>query len=147
VVHRLDLAQVIPLQKIEGLAVSGRVNAELPLEKNGDRFRVEHGSLRQAGPGTVSYQPKDSAGLQKAGLPKSVLLALQDFHYSVLEADLTFEPDGRLTIAMHLEGTSPLLDTDRSIHLNLSVEQNLLSLLKSLRYSESITREIEKRIQ
>ena len=52
-----------------------------------------------------------------------------------------------LTISLRLEGTSPELDTSRPVHLNINTEQNLLSLLKSLRYAEGISANIDRKVR
>ncbi|PLY02252.1 MAG: hypothetical protein C0622_05865 [Desulfuromonas sp.] len=143
----LDLANVVPLVKTEGLAVTGLVDAVLPLEVGPAGISMSNGTIRQKGPGTIIYKPGDREALKRAGLPEVVILALEDFRYDSLEVDAFYQPDGLLTLAVHLKGKSPSAGTERPIHINLNVEQNLLSLLRSLSYSETFDREIEKHIE
>jgi hypothetical protein len=52
-----------------------------------------------------------------------------------------------LTVNLKLQGTSPELETSRPVHLNINTEQNLLSLLKSLRYAEGISAKIDSKVR
>ncbi|MEA3230545.1 MAG: YdbH domain-containing protein [Thermodesulfobacteriota bacterium] len=145
--QHLDLAIAVPYQKVKGLEVSGSVDGMLPLEISPDGLRIEDGALWQNGPGTISYRPEDSTAMKRAGLPDFVIKAMEDFQYDSLQTKVSYQPDGQLDLSIQLQGKSPRIDTNRPIHLNLNVEQNLLYLLKSLRYSGLISQEIEKSIQ
>jgi len=144
---KLDLAQVIPLFKTEGLAVTGLVNLVLPLDVGKSGVSMSDGTIHHKGPGTIIYRPPDPEALKGAGLPEIVIRALEDFRYDSLDVDMGFQQNGLLTLAIQLKGKSPTSGTERPIHINLNIEQNLLSLLKSLSYSENIDREIEKHIE
>jgi len=85
--------------------------------------------------------------MKRAGLPDFVIKAMEDFQYDTLQTKVSYQPDGQLDLTIQLQGKSPRIDTNRPIHLNLNVEQNLLYLLKSLRYGGLISQEIEKTIQ
>lgn len=145
--QHLDLAIAVPYQKVKGLEVSGLVDGMLPLEISSDGLRIEDGAIWQNGPGAISYRPEDSTAMKKAGLPDLVIKAMEDFQYHTLQTKVNYQPDGQLDLSIQLQGKSPRIDTNRPIHLNLNVEQNLLYLLKSLRYGGLITQEIEKTIQ
>ncbi len=145
--QHLDLAMAVPYQKVKGLEVSGLVDGMLPLEISSDGLRIADGAIWQNGPGTISYRPEDSTAMKKAGLPDFVIKAMEDFQYDSLQTKVNYQPNGQLDLTIQLQGKSPQIDTNRPIHLNLNVEQNLLYLLKSLRYSGLISQEIEKTIQ
>jgi hypothetical protein len=46
-----------------------------------------------------------------------------------------------------IKGKSPQVDANRPIHFNLNLEQNLLTLLKGLRYAEGINDDIDKNVR
>lgn len=144
---RLDLARLTPLFKTEGLEINGSVEAVLPVEIGSDGVEMISGFMRQNGPGVIKYRPRDREALRRAGMPDIVIRALENFHYDSLESDITYQKDGQLDLAIRLRGNSPTAGTERPFHLNLNVEQNLLSLLKSLRYSEVFERKIEEYMQ
>ena len=98
--------------------------------------------------GTIRYNPAAGTDQLKQNPITGIALdALKDFRYSHLSADVNFTPEGMLTIKLQLEGTSPELDTKRPVHLNINTEQNLLSLLKSLRYAEGVSESIDQKVR
>lgn len=68
--------------------------------------------------------------------------ALSDYRYDDLVADLSYDPGGRMEIGLSMRGYSPALNTRRPVNVNLRVEENLLSLLRSLRIISEIEREV-----
>ena len=139
---------MLTLQQVKGLKVSGSVSGELPIRLDKVGLHVDHGSLHneQAG-GIIEYTPPSKSGLANSPLTGYALKALEEFHYNLLAASADYSPDGTLEVKLHLEGKSPRLDTKRPVHLNITTQQNLLSLVKSLRYSDSLTHEIDREVQ
>ena len=147
--ENIDLAQVVATQQLRDISVSGRIDGTLPLEIDESGISVKQGVfLNNIRPGTIRYTPSSGADQLKQNLLTGVALdALRDFRYSHLAADVNFTPQGMLKIDLQLKGTSPELDTRRPVHLNINTEQNLLSLLKSLRYAEGVSAVIDKRVR
>jgi hypothetical protein len=144
---RLDLAHLAPLLKTEGLEINGLVEAVLPLELGRAGVEIISGTIRQNGPGLIVYHPPNPDMLRRAGMPDIAIRALENFHYDNLEIGVTYQTDGQLDLAIRLHGKSPTAGTERPFHINLNVEQNLLSLLESLRYSAVFERKIEEYMQ
>ncbi len=147
-IHDIHLADLLTLQQVKGLKVTGRVSGELPIRLDKEGFHVDSGRLHneQAG-GVIEYTPSGDNGLKDSPLTGYALKALEEFHYNLLAASAKYSPDGNLEVTLHLEGKSPKLDTNRPVHLNITTQQNLLSLIKSLRYSDSLTNEIDREVQ
>jgi len=146
-VRHIDLATVARLFKVKGLEVEGTMSGTIPLLVEGKTLSVAGGTLvGDARGGTIRYTV---AGLaeQQSQLTAYALKALEEFHFSVLRAPVTYRPDGTLLVDIHLQGTSPSLETSRPVHLNVHTEQNLLSLLKSLKYDKVFTDELNSRLQ
>ena len=144
--HNLDLAAILALHQVEGLDVSGRINGEIPVRHGKAGFSVTDGSLTNAGSGVIHYLPSSEA-LKSSPYSEYVLKALEDYRYQSLAASLSYQPDGTLIAGLQLQGKSPKLETNRLVRLNLQAEQNLLSLLKSLQYSQGLTSELNRRVQ
>ncbi len=148
VISGMDLAEIVRLMQIKDLQVSGLVDGRLPVALTGAGITIAKGELRNRPPGgVIRYRPREKGGLADMELTGYALRAMEDFRYNLLTARVEYRPDGQLTVALHLEGHSPNLETTRPVHLNINTEQNLLSLLKSLRYSRSLTDELDKSIQ
>lgn len=145
--NRIDLNEIIQLSKIKGLTVSGVLDGTITLHVKDRIVTIPTGEFHSRAPGgTISYFPPGGAG-NFSTLPAYALKALEEFNYSLLTATPMYHEDGTLIIAIHTEGHSPQLNTERPVHLNLNAEQNILSLLESLRYSNKITDELEQQLQ
>ncbi len=145
----IDLAKIIETQQLDGIAASGRVNGVIPVELNEQGLFIENGSFINAtNDGTISYNPAAGTDQLKQNVLTGMALdALKDFRYSYLSAGVNFTPDGLLAISLQLKGISPGLDAKRPVHLNINTEQNLLSLLKSLRYAQGVSEKIDKTVR
>lgn len=148
-VRGLDLAAVAATMNLgESIELSGKVDGTIPLELSGEGLRVHDGVFVNQKPGgVIRYFAGKQSGLGQSPLTAVAQKALEDFHYNLLKTSADYKPSGELGVAIHLEGKSPHLDTDRPVHINLNIQQNILSLLKSLRYSEAITDKLNKKIQ
>ncbi len=141
------LAEVVKLIKMKGLSVTGVIDGSLPVQIRNRQIHVPDGELTSRAPGGIINYLPPGGGATVSYLPDYVVQALEEFHYDTLSAIPHYKPDGTLTLAFHIKGVSPRLKTNRPVHLNLNSEQNLLSLLQSLRYSKKLTDDLEKQIQ
>jgi len=147
--HDIDLAKIVETQQLESIEVTGRVDGTIPIEISDQGISIEHGALVNAvRAGTIRYNPAaGSEQLKQNPLTAIALDALKDFRYSHLSADVNFVPDGTLTVDLQLQGTSPELDTERPVHLNINTEQNLTALLKSLRFAQGVSDRIDNKVR
>jgi hypothetical protein len=60
---------------------------------------------------------------------------------------VNYDENGELDMKLAIKGISPQVDARRPIHFNLSLQQNLLTLLKGLRYVEGINDDIDRNVQ
>ena len=148
-VQNLDIEQVVATQGIEGLEATGRVDGNLPVTITSEGITIENGIFwNHLGGGNIVYLISDEqAAALDNPLTDLVITALRDFRYRVLTAETNYHPNGDLYMNFHLEGISPQLDPNRPVHLNINSEQNVLSLLQSLSYSEGVNKALDKQIQ
>lgn len=146
-VQDIDLAEIIRLHRTQSLQLTGRIAGSLPYVLDQDGLRIRHARLHNQGQGRLQYRPPAGPGKKHSALTGYALKAVEDFRYNLLQASADYSPDGDLELVIHLEGKSPGLETDRPVHLNITTSQNLLSLLRSLRFSQGLTEELDKRIQ
>lgn len=145
----IDLAEIVKTQQLKDLTMTGRVSGFIPVEINENGVRIEDGAfINDIDNGRIRYNPETtSEQLKQNTLTGIALDALRDFRYSYLSAGVNYSEDGNLKINLRLKGTSPELDTKRPVHLNINTEQNLLSLLKSLRYAQGISEKIDNKVR
>ncbi len=146
-VDGVKLEDIINLNKMEDLSVTGILDGNISIHTKGPKIYAAKGKLQSRAPGgVIKYQPiGGNNALQQ--LPQYAIHALEEFHYNTLSATPLYEHDGTLTIKIHTEGRSPKVNTNRPIHLNLNTSQNLLSLLQSLSYTRNLTDDLEKRLK
>ena len=147
--ENIDLAKIVETQQLDDITVTGRIDGTIPVEINDKGVFIEHGAfINVVRDGTIRYNPAAGTDqLRQNPLTGIALDALRDFHYSHLSADVNYQPEGTLSINLKLKGTSPELETTRPVHLNINTEQNLLSLLKSLRLAEGISANIDRKVR
>ena len=68
---------------------------------------------------------------------------LQDLRFSDLAGKLNYQPDGEMNVEVKIKGLSPHVSKDRPIEFNYSHQENLIQLLRSLRFSNDLERKIE----
>lgn len=143
----IDLGEIVSVLKVKGLQVDGKLNGYLPLTIDRKRVSLDNGEVygsKQGG--TIRFRPQ-GLPTQHSQLTAYALKALEEFHFTVLRAPVRYQSDGTLLIDIQLQGVSPPLSATRPVHLNIRTEQNLLSLLKSLRYNSVLTKDLDKQLQ
>ena len=143
-VANVDVAKIVALQNAKGLEANGTVEGQLPLKLGRDGVSIDEGELHSINQGgIIRYQPSGGT-FAESGLTAYALKALEEFRYEQFSARISYQPEGTLIAQLRLVGQSPRLDTQRPVHLNIHTEQNLLSLLKSIRYSQGLSSELEQ---
>lgn len=145
----IDLAKIVDTQQLHDIQVTGRVDGSIPIAIGEQGITVKDGSLINGiRAGTIRYNPEAGAEqLEHNPLTGIALDALKDFRYSQLQAGVNYDTDGNLRIDLHMQGTSPELDTTRPVNLNINTEQNLTALLKSLRFAEGVSSRIDNKVR
>jgi hypothetical protein len=145
----IDLAEIVKTQQLEGIEATGRIDGIIPVKLNEKGIFIEDGVfINDVRNGTIRYNPATGTEQLKQNPITGIALdALRDFRYSYLSAGVNFTPEGRLKINLQLKGSSPELDSKRPVHLNINTEQNLLSLLKSLRYAQGVSEKIDNKVR
>lgn len=140
----VDVAKIVALQNAQGLEATGTVAGQLPLALSRAGITIEDGELHSINQGgIIRYQPPGGT-FAESGLSAYALKALEEFRYEQFSAGIGYQPEGTLVAELRLVGQSPRLETQRPVHLNIRAEQNLLSLLKSIRYSRGVSSELEQ---
>lgn len=74
---------------------------------------------------------------------KILLDTLSDFQYHSLAVTLDYSSTGDLTAKTALQGHNPNFEKGREIHFNLSIEENIGTLLESLRMGDSVEKKVQ----
>ncbi len=149
-VEGIVLSELLQLEQQQDLAGSGLLDGTLPVVIGKDGVSVAKGALRARDPGGFLRYRASVAARNLARTNPGVRIALdalQNFHYHLLRADVDYAPDGRLVLGLQIHGRNPDLKDGHPVHLNVNVEENVLTLLRSLQVSDSVSDRVGKSIQ
>lgn len=132
----LDLQKLFEIYPQSKVAGTGTLDGSVIISVTKDKKVTAAGKLVSRPPGgTLRGNLRDwqEAHPENQGV-RIAAQALEHFDYTSLQADIDYQPSGQLILKVALVGSNPGFQAGRTIHLNVSVEENLPALLKSLRY-------------
>ena len=147
--QQLDLSQLLKQHPSTDISGNGRISGTIPLHISHSGASVQHGLIAAESPGgKLQYRPATAESMADAnpGM-KVVLSALDDFHYSVLSSNVSYDTSGKLLLALQLQGNNPALENGRPINLNINLEEDIPALITSLQLSSQISDKIKQRVQ
>ncbi|MET1077430.1 MAG: YdbH domain-containing protein [Pseudomonas sp.] len=148
-VQGLELQRLLEAYPTEGLAGHGTLDGQLPLVVGPAGVTVRQGHLLARAPGGVLQfnSPRIRAlGQANPGM-KLVADALADFHYQRLSSDVDYDQQGKLRLALRVEGSNPALENGRPINLSINLEEDIPMLLASLQLTGKVSERIRQRVQ
>jgi hypothetical protein len=145
--EQIDLARLVSLERQE-IEATGRLHGHLPIELGARGIRVADGRLQAAAPGgVIRYRPSESVRATAEANPnlQLVLDALGNYRYDSLDIGLDYAENGDLAARLAVTGHNPDWSSGRPINLNITVSENIPTLLRSLRLAGEVESEVEKR--
>lgn len=147
--RNLDLAKILSVDQQKGLQGTGTLNGMLPVTFTSGGILVKDGVIEAQPPGGIiryASTPESSKPLSESERQlQLVAQALNNFHYSLLRVGVKYGETGMLDLNARLEGRNPDLRNTPPIHFNLTVQEHIPTLLKSLRLVEDIHGTIERK--
>ena len=147
-VKGLPLNNVLALEQQPTLTGSGILNGQLPFSFDKKQLWVNHGQIHASQNGHIRYQANDSVkafAQTNTGL-KIALDVLEDFHYNKLDIIIDYSPDGSLVLKNNLAGQNPQWQEGQPIDFSINIEENLLQLLKTLNFTDSLNTKLEQKL-
>ena len=144
----IQLQFMIDLAEFEDIDLSGSISGVLPLTVSEKSITITDGRLESDPPGgAIRYRPGLSG--DDIGVPATdlglVSRALANFQFDSLTSDVNYTENGDLKLQMKLTGINPDMDARQPVILNLSVENNIPQLLRSLQATRTIEDILERR--
>ncbi|GGW67826.1 intermembrane phospholipid transport protein YdbH family protein [Alishewanella tabrizica] len=148
VVNQLDLTELVRQHPTNDLYAKGKVSGRIPLLFKDNQFSVQKGSLAAEQPGgQLQYRnAAATAGNSNPGM-KLVFDALSDFHFNVLSTEISYDQDGKLLLALQLQGANPAVQQGRAINLTINLEEDLPAMIASLQLTNKLNDTLTKRVQ
>ena len=149
--QNLDLAKILSLEQQKGLQGTGTLNGMLPVAITPGGVTVEDGVVEAQPPGGVvryASTPESSKIISESDSHLHLVAqALTNFQYTLLRVGVNYAESGTLFLSARLEGRNPDLKKSPPIHFNLTVQEHIPTLLKSLRLIEDIQGSVQKRFR
>ncbi|BBA32582.1 hypothetical protein sS8_0617 [Methylocaldum marinum] len=149
-IRDLSLAQIIALERQQGIEGTGVLDGQLPLEFTRTHVALHGGELQARAPGGwIRYRPTEEvAAMAKDNLSLQFLnQALSNLQFKTLKVKADSNPKGDLTFRVELRGHNPDWQAGRPIHLNLNLQENIPTLLRSLSIADDLTDRMNQQIQ
>lgn len=147
--HNLDLAKVLSVEQQRGLHGTGTLNGTVPVTFTSTGVVVKDGLVAAQPPGGILRyisEADSSTDVSESGRHLQLVeQALNNFHYTLLRVGLKYEETGMLDLSARIEGKNPDLKNTPPIHFNLTVQEHIPTLLKSLRLVDEIRGSIERK--
>lgn len=149
--QNLDLAKILSVEQQKGLQGTGTLNGTLPVTITSRGVTVEDGVVEAQPPGGVIHYastPESSKIISESDSHLHLMAqALNNFHYTLLRVGVEYAENGTLDLSARLEGRNPDLKKSPPIHFNLTVQEHVPTLLKSLRLVEDIQDAVQKKFK
>lgn len=147
VISNLDLASIIKLADYPGLMVDGLISGYLPLQFRDNKILIDAGLIGALKPGgTIRYTPANQATSANPTI-KLVNDALSNYQFESMNADVFYDENGDLRLAVQLRGNNPDMNNGQAINLNVNITDNLPTLIRSLQASRVITEVLEQSLR
>ncbi len=148
-VEGLELEQLFILYPTEGLAGSGTLDGNLPLQISSQGVTITQGQLSARAPGgQLQFHSERIRALGRSNpAMQLVTQSLEDFRFTTLSSQVDYNQQGKLALAMRLEGQNPAIEQGRPIHFNINLEEDIPTLLASLQLTDKVSEIIKQRVQ
>jgi len=130
-VKDVDLARLLQLAQIEGLAGTGSLTGRIPVSIAGDTVIIHNAVLAATGPGSLRYAPATMPSALVGGEENVdiALQALSDFQYSDLTLTMSRETGGDIVALMQVKGRNPNFYGGYPVEFNLNISGKLDQIL------------------
>lgn len=147
--EEINLAKLLQLQEDAGVQgpgidISGNIGGSFPLKIENGQASILGAQLQNLGPGWLKIQGNAAFEALKQQQPEisSQLAILENLQYESLQSHVKMQADGLVNLDMSIKGRNP--EVNEEIHFNYTHEQNLFTLLQSLRLADEVKEKVEK---
>ncbi|CAM3835589.1 YdbH domain-containing protein [Rheinheimera salexigens] len=146
---KIELAKILQQHPTSDLKGNGRISGTIPLLISRSGVSVEKGHIAAESPGgALQYRPPAASSMAAGNQGMKVVLeALDNFQYSVLSSNVSYDTNGRLFLALSIQGKNPTLEQGRAINFNINLEEDIPALITSMQLSSQISEKIKRRVQ
>lgn len=142
--RQLSLSELVSAIKLKQIALSGRINAALPLWLNNSRWLVKEGWVANSGEITVRMDKQIADAISSNNMAAGAAIDwLRYMQVTRSWATLDIDNLGLMTLTAKVDGTSRFSDKDQRVALNYTQQENLFQLWRSLRFGDNLQSWVE----
>ena len=147
--QQIDLASLLQQHPSNDLSGNGKLSGTVPLTISSKGVSISDGSIAAEAPGgRLQYRSASTSAIANTNKNmKLVFDALDNFHYTVLSSNISYNTSGKLILDLKLHGSNPAMQQGRAINLNVNLEEDLPALITSLQLTNKLNDVITQRVQ
>lgn len=144
---KIDLSQLITVLKPKQVAMSGRINGELPLYLKNPEWLVRNGWIENEGNLTLRLDKDMVDAIDKDNMVAGAVMDwLRYIEISRSRADVNISNLGEITLDAQIKGLNSMKSKERSVVLNYHHEENIFQLWRSLRFANNLQEVVEQQL-
>lgn len=142
-IEDVDLKKLVELQNQDGIEVTGEISGNLPISWSSGFNNIDKGTLINDGPGKLKISNNEAFNAIKK--QQKELAFLENVEFSKLSSEVSLTDDGWLDLKIGINGVNP--EKNQEINFNYTHKENIFTLFKSMRITNSVQNSIEKRLK
>ncbi len=144
--NHIPIQKLLDLQGSKKIYATGNINGDIPVTIKNNSFEIVDGKMTAENQGQIIYATSLEERAAANPALRMTYEALSNLLYSQLLSSITMSGDGKSLMTIQLKGTNPDFQRGRLIEMNLSVQQNLADLMRSLAISSDIEQSISDKV-
>lgn len=144
----LSLSEIINYSAYPEIQGKGIIDGILPLTLTQDGPEIVDGTIYARSPGGYIKVPENTVvqAMGRANPAFSLTMQLlSNFQFDSMQGKVGYTADGESDLKVEIKGISPQISGTQPINFNYSHNENILKLLKSLRFNEQLVDDIKER--
>ncbi|EIC85184.1 YdbH family protein [Serratia sp. M24T3] len=145
--QKIDLSALFTALKPKQLAMSGKVNGELPLYVDNPRWLIHDGWIANDGGLTLRLDTDFAKAMAGGNIANGLVIQLlQYLEIQRSYAKVSLDNLGELTMAAQVYGVNNTDHHKKEIHLNYTHQENVYQLWRSLRFGDSLQEWLQQQL-
>ncbi|MEI6639178.1 MAG: YdbH domain-containing protein [Chlorobium sp.] len=137
-ITHIPLQKILDMQGIKKIYATGHIKGDVPVKIQNESFAILDGNITSEQNGQIIYATSLEERAAANPAMRITYEVLSNLLYAQLISSINMAPDGKSLMTIQLKGANPDFQHGRPVELNLSVQQNLSDLLRSLSISSNV---------
>ncbi len=137
-ISHIPLQKLLDMQGLKKIYATGHIKGNVPVKIHNESFAILDGSVTSEQNGQIIYATSLEERTAANPAMRITYEVLSNLLYAQLISSINMTSDGKSLMTIQLKGANPDFQHGRPVELNLSVQQNLGDLLRSLSISSNV---------